>query len=341
MRAVSIKLITFAVFTLTITTALAANIGNVKPFAKRYAIDAAFEDATGVLKGDPVTLAGVPVGKVSGVEVERGLALLHLRIDRTVPVPRDSQVAIRYRNLIGQRIVALVPGASERVLAAHERIPASQTRGPLDLGRVFNNLRPLLATLDPKDIDTLSSAIVNSLGVHADDIHAIVADTAAISETLAARDSKIADLITSADTVVGTLSDRRDQLRSLLADFAKVVGTVSSRSGELDRILINLNTATGDLAQLVNGNRPALDRDLGDLATLLALVAQHQRDLVQITSGLDDTLRATTKATTYGEWANLYLFSLCQHPNPGCDAAPASGTSTIRTLQALGLGVPR
>lgn len=337
-----IKLSLFTAFTLTVTVALASVIGNFRLFHSDYLLNARFNDATGLLKGDIVSVAGVTVGKVRGVKVERGVAVAALAVDRKVKFPRDSDIEIRYRNLIGQRVVLIKPGKDTVMLAEGQTVPTSHTQGPLDLGSVFNNLRPLLKTLDPRDINVLSTALIESVGGHKQDIDALLANTANTTQTLAGRDQKIASLIGSIDQVASSLADHRTQLSGLLADLAKLTGTVANRSGEVDRTISNLDVATGRFGTLINNNRPGLDQDLKDLATLLDVVVAHQSDLAQITGHLDDTLTATGRGTTYGEWGNLYVYALCSHGQTGCDvAAPRQSFSASGpTLTSMLLKMP-
>lgn len=329
MRSVAIKLGVFSLFTTVVTIVLAAVIGNFRPFVGRYELAAQFEDATGVLKGDIVTLAGVQVGKVKRARVEKGIAQVTLLIDNDVKLPKESSVAIRYRNLIGQRMVVLEPGEGKPPYYAEgETVPATQTTGPLDLGSVFNNLRPLLSSLRAEDINTISKALVVSFANHKGEIDGILSDTALITSELAARDEKLASLISNAAKVAGSIAGEKEELADLVSNFAAITKTLADRSGSIDSTITNLDRASGDIGRLVAENRQDLDRDLDDLATLLSLVIAHTADLDKITADLDDVFRATAKATTYGEWANLYVFSLCDKGAPGCEA-PEPGLSSL------------
>ena len=67
------------------------------------------------------------------------------------------QAKIRYRNLVGQRYVALTEGAGEprRRCAADGLIPLTQTTPALDLTVLFNGFRPLFTALTPQDVNQL------------------------------------------------------------------------------------------------------------------------------------------------------------------------------------------
>lgn len=342
-RSVAVKLFIFTAFTGAVTILLASVIGNFGLFRHRYGLEATFDDVTGLLNSDPVTLAGVTVGKVTGSHVEKGLAVVNMSIDSDVRLPTKTNVEIRYRNLLGLRVVALDPGDGQGpFLKPHDRIPVEQTLGPLDLDTVFNNLQPLLTGINASDINTLSKAILVSFAKHKDDIDAVLADTASFLGTLSGRDVQLGSLVDNVASVATTVANERDRLAQLLSAFSTISETLAGDSSQLDRTLGNLNTATASLAKLIRDNHASLDKDIDNLATLLGIVVHHQGDLRQIANHLDDQLAATLRAMTYGEWANLFVPALCvDQVTPGCDNAPPAAAQGIGALFATATGRPQ
>lgn len=329
LRGVLVKLGIFTVATLAVTIILASQIGNFALLRARYPIQAAFNDATGVASGDPVTLAGVKVGKVDGARVDHGIAIVKIAIDKSVKLPKTTRIEIRYRNLLGLRVVNLDPGSGTApYLAPGDLVPATQTEGPLDLDTIFNNLKPLLTGINPSDINALSEALVQAIAPRKGDIDAILRDTSKLLGTLSTKDQQIGSLVDGLSTVSTAVADQRVQLEQLLSNLAVIADTLAADSGQLDRVLVNLDTATGQLAKLVKTNRTSLERDIGNIAKLLELVRKHQADLVQILGNLDDVQRATLKAMSYGEWVNLYIPALCLAGTPGCENAASSSAAS-------------
>src|SRR5439155_18875352 len=112
MRRRALSFVAFATVSLLLTFFIAAQIAHIHVGAKRIALAATFDDAMNLRAGDPVRLAGVPVGQVKGVRAIHGRARVRFDVDRSVPIPDDSQVAVRWLNLIGQRELYLSPGES-------------------------------------------------------------------------------------------------------------------------------------------------------------------------------------------------------------------------------------
>ena len=147
----------------------------------------------------------------------------------------------------------------------------------------------------------------------------MLADTASFLGALGDKNVQLGTLVDNIGGVAQTVADERDQLARLLSSFASVAEDLAGNSSALDRTLVNLNTATGELGRLIQDNRASLEKDLDNLATVLELVMKHQGDLRQIATHLDDVLRATLKVMSFGEWANLFVPSLCiTQVVPGC-----------------------
>ncbi|MDT7545867.1 MAG: phospholipid/cholesterol/gamma-HCH transport system substrate-binding protein, partial [Actinomycetota bacterium] len=102
-----IKMALFTVVTLLATALLAATIANTdnRPTSSYGAV---FVDAVNLNPGDEVRLAGVRVGSVSAVQLYEGTkAKVTFGVDRAVAMTTTTLAVIRYRNLIGQRYLAL------------------------------------------------------------------------------------------------------------------------------------------------------------------------------------------------------------------------------------------
>src|SRR5688572_23900110 len=73
-----------------------------------------FEDAAGLKTGAEVAIAGVEVGKVTGLAVDHDRAVGTLRL--WTPVRADVGVRIRQKSLLGDKYVELVPHSRDAAL---------------------------------------------------------------------------------------------------------------------------------------------------------------------------------------------------------------------------------
>jgi phospholipid/cholesterol/gamma-HCH transport system substrate-binding protein len=79
-----------------------------------YAVHATFSSISGLTTGAAVEIAGVEIGRVQRIELRDYRARVTLRIDPSVQLPDDAIASVKTRGLIGDRYVAITPGASER-----------------------------------------------------------------------------------------------------------------------------------------------------------------------------------------------------------------------------------
>jgi len=87
---------------------------------------ARFTDVTGLLEGDDVRIAGVRVGEVTGIKVvENTVAEVSFTVSDDIPLDSGVLAKIRYRNLVGQRYLALFegPGTGHRLREHDPSVP--------------------------------------------------------------------------------------------------------------------------------------------------------------------------------------------------------------------------
>jgi phospholipid/cholesterol/gamma-HCH transport system substrate-binding protein len=343
LRAVIFKLAVFTVVTLALTGLLAAVIGNIQPFTRFYEVEAEFSDATGLLNQDVVKIAGVTIGKVAGSrvviedETGRAKALVMLKIRKDIDVPASARAAIRFRNLLGQRMIVISRDdeAAPAPLLAKDGdavIPLAQTSPAFDLGIVFNNLRPVLATLNPEDVNIVSRALIKVFGGREERVQQMTSDLADLAETLGARGPVVTDLVANLAATAKTVAERDDELRSIIDSLDAIVATLADKGPALARAADNLGVASQGTAEILANNRPELDETIAQLAEILDIVAQHKADLDAAVGTLPKTVHALNRATTYGTWVNLSAVCL----NDICGSGfSSSGTSSAQQQAAL------
>lgn len=98
---------------------------------REYALLANFTTVGGLQNGAAVELAGVKIGRVEQVGLEKYQARVHLKIQSDIALYEDTKAAIKTKGLIGERYVEIIPGKSTKQLGAGERI--HDTESPVDI----------------------------------------------------------------------------------------------------------------------------------------------------------------------------------------------------------------
>ena len=111
---------------------LAIRLGKLEAFGNSgYVVYADFANVAGLRRGDSVEIAGVSVGRVDSLILVEDRARLALRIDPGVAIQEDAIASVRARGLIGDKFIAISPGASDRNLPDGGRI--RDTESPPDI----------------------------------------------------------------------------------------------------------------------------------------------------------------------------------------------------------------
>ena len=302
------KLVIFIVVTTLATSVLVITIGNVS-FSGKTDYKAVFVDATGVVKGDDIRVAGVKVGTVSDVEiVDRTRALVSFSVEDSTSISRATHAAIRYRNLVGQRYIALSDGIGDSdPLPDGATIPVNQTSPALDLTVLFNGFKPLFQALSPADLNQLSYEIVQVFQGEGGTLEGLLAHTASVTSTLASRDQIIGELIDNLNEVLDHVGDRDVQLSRLITTFRTFVGGLKDDRQAILGSLEQISALSVRTADLVSGIHEPFIEDIEQLRRVAGNLDEGKSELDRALQVLPIKLNKIGRTATYGSWFNFYL----------------------------------
>jgi phospholipid/cholesterol/gamma-HCH transport system substrate-binding protein len=304
----AVRLVIFIIVTTLATGLLVVTIGNLS-FASSKQYKAVFSDATGVVKGDDVRVAGVKVGNVQKIEVfGRTHALVTFKVNSDQDVTDSTQALIRYRNLVGQRYIALSQGTGgpDRMKEG-ETIPLSRTQPALDLTVLFNGFKPLFQALSPADINKLSYEIVTVFQGEGGTLDSLLSHTASITSTLASRDQVIGSLISNLNEVMVTIGNRDKELSDLLIKLRVFVSGLSNDRQAILGSLDSISALAVQTSDLVTGIRPGLTTDVKQLRRVAGNLDGNKKEIDRALQVLPIKLNKVGRTAIYGSFFNFYL----------------------------------
>ena len=268
-----VKLALFAVVTLAASYVLAVTISN-QGYGTTSSYRAEFTDVTGLLSGDDVRIAGVRVGAVGRIRVVRhAVAEVTFTVRRDVALPAGALAAVRWRNLVGQRYLALTqgPGRVGVSLPPGGVIPVARTTPALDLTALFGGFQPLFQALDPGQVNQLSYEIIQVLQGEGGTIDTLFRQVGSLTNGLANRDKLIGDVIDNLDATLGPVAERDQQLSSLISNLQQFLTGLSQDRQAIGSSLVSIDRLTGTTASLTS-TLAAKDAVIGRLVTNLNTV---------------------------------------------------------------------
>jgi phospholipid/cholesterol/gamma-HCH transport system substrate-binding protein len=320
-----VKLLIFMVVTALATSVLAIIIGNIS-FGSSDTYRAEFVDATGLVKGDDVRIAGVKVGNVKSISiVDRSRAMVTFDVQDGTALTRSTNAEIRYRNLVGQRYIALTNEiGSTGVLDPGSTIPVSRTSPALDLTVLFNGFKPLFQALSPADVNELSYEIIQVFQGEGGTLDDMLAHTASITQTLADRDEVIGELITNLNSVLDHVGKRNRQLNQLITTFRQFVGGLKKDRGAILGSLDQISQLSVQTADLVSGIRAPFVSDIHHLRGFAANLDKGRPEIDRALQVLPIKLTKVGRTAIYGSWFNFYLCNFTGQIRIGKTAVPVS-----------------
>ncbi|MGW7007856.1 MCE family protein [Streptomyces sp. NPDC054933] len=303
-----VKLGLFALVTIVATAVLAATIAGVG-FSATNTYKAVFTDVTSLERGDDIRVAGVRVGQVTDIRIkDRDLAEVTFTVGRDRPLLSGTRAVIRYRNLVGQRYIALAEGPGNSApLKPDSTIPLSRTQDALDLNALLNGFKPLFAALSPGDVNQLAYEIITTLQGEGGTVNSLLAHTASLTSTLADRDQLIGSVIDNLNGVLGTLAKRNSRFSDLLTQLQRVVSGLSGDRQAIGGSLSAIGDLSAATAGLLQDGRPALKTDIAELSGVAGTLDANQSTVEGVVKRLPNKLNALIGTASYGSWFNFYL----------------------------------
>lgn len=209
-------------------------------------------------QGQTVTVAGVPVGEVGDVKLERGRAIVTLRIrEKYASLYRDAVALVRPKTGLEDMTVELAPGnRSAGVLRAGGTIPVSQTAPTVQFDEI-------LSTLDKDTRDYL----VLLIGGGAE---AVRDNDRALSETLRRFEPTTRDI----RKITGLLSERTENIRRVTRNFRLVAEAIGEKDQQVTQLVEASNEVFSAFAAQDENLRATIRELPGGLKTTRTALAK-------------------------------------------------------------------
>jgi phospholipid/cholesterol/gamma-HCH transport system substrate-binding protein len=297
-----------------------------------------FADVGGIHGGEltPVLLAGVPIGKVTGVQVTRGVALVTMSLGSSARgvVRSDATASVEPRSALEDMTIDITPGSSAAPPAASGTlIPVARTTSSTTLDQVIS----VLDSGTRAQLEILLSQLSRGLGGQSgrlsaavDQLSSLLNPTTAVTSALARRRVLLSELVDSLSRL-GTAAQEHDSaLAQALRDAARTLSVTSGRESELAASVQTLPSTLASLDHAVTGVR-TLARPL--VPTLRGLLTPAESLPAALASVRQLVPRASALVRTAGTFA--------AQAGPGLSAVTSVLSSLGPTASALTPAIAR
>ncbi|RDH79936.1 MCE family protein [Mycolicibacterium moriokaense] len=304
----AIRVAVYTAVSLTLTLALVAVFGQLR-FESRTEYHADFTNVSGLKSGNFVRIAGVEVGKISGLHLHRdGTVTVDFAINNDLLLTEGTRAVIRYENLIGDRYLSLEDGpGSVRRLDAGQTIPLARTAPALDLDTLIGGFRPLFRALEPDQLNELTGELLRVFQGQGGTVASVLAQTSTLTSALADRGEVIGELIKNLDIVLKTFATRNGEFSETLDRLSQLVAGLADRKADIANGVTYINAGAARVADLLTEARAPLKEVVGQTdRTAKQVMADHDyfEDLIKT---LPDTYQVLARQGLSGDFFNFYL----------------------------------
>lgn len=310
-RATLIKFGAFAAVMTLVTAFLFFIFGDYRT-GSTAKYSAVFGDVSRLKAGQTVRVAGVRVGTVTGVSLRPDMkAVVTFDADRKVALTSGTRAVVRYLNLVGDRYLELLdtPG-STMLLTPGSQIPEERTAPALDLDLLLGGLKPVIAGLNPQDINTLTASLLEIFQGQGSTFQSLLSKTSSFSNTLADNSGAVQQLIDNLKTVLTTLGKDGANFSGALDRLQRLVTGFSHDRGTLGDAIDSLDKGTASLGDLLTRARPPLAGAVGQLHRLAPLLDQDKDKIDVSLQKLPENYRKLVRLGAYGSWIPFYVCEL-------------------------------
>lgn len=306
-----------SVLVLGSATGFAFLVGTLNLLEDAYPMEAVFTDASGLRSGDDVKVAGVKVGRVTDLDVDRDIGAVTVSwvVDDGVEVRDGARAEIALSSLLGAKEVRILDATEGDVLMSElpeeqRVISVERTTVPFD---IFELTRVATEGVQELDTDALNALLVDLADItdgKAATVEDLVEGINRVGAAVNQREAEFEALIDQADRLSATLADKDDEILTLLDSSQRILDLIVARRNDLALALGESADTVQELDRLISTNEQRLDSALDSLAPTLDVVAAEQDDIDRALAWLGPGLLQQSRGGEHGPWQDIFVRGL-------------------------------
>jgi len=273
-------------------------LGNL-PLIAGSTYTAVFAEAGGLKTGDPVQVAGVTVGKVKSVELDKATVRVKFNA-KDVELGSETRAQIKTGTLLGARYLALFPSGGGELESSE--IPLARTKAPYNLSESLSQVAAQTQELDMPTIAKAMSSFSQTFRDTSDELEPAFEGISALSKTISSRDAELRTLFKRAEAVTGTFRERTAQISALIRDGNLILGELNERRAVIARVILAARGLADAVTNIVNDNRRELNPALVELNSLLDLLNKNQENIIVAIQRASSFITGLGEGVSHGPW---------------------------------------
>jgi phospholipid/cholesterol/gamma-HCH transport system substrate-binding protein len=222
-------------------------IGGPNLFKPGFHLRARFSNIQELKVGDPVKMAGVPVGRVEKLSLVDGKVELQLRLNKDTPVRTDSKATVKFAGLMGANYIALdfgtpsSPPLENAIIATAEQPDLNALMAKLD--EAASGIQNVTKSFSGDQLNNFLGPFTDFMRQNNVRLSAIIGNMQNISSQISSGQGTVGKLIydqslyNTAQAAVTNLQDAAGEIKLTVAAAHSVVEQVNAGQGSLGKLV--------------------------------------------------------------------------------------------------------
>jgi phospholipid/cholesterol/gamma-HCH transport system substrate-binding protein len=309
-----IRIAMVGIVALVATFMIATNVQRLPLVGGGEEYRAEFTDASGLVAGEEVRVAGIKVGTVTDLELENARVTATFTV-KGVELGRKTTAGIEVKTLLGQHYLSVTPDGPGS-LPEGSVIPLARTSTPVNIVPAFQRLTTQVDDLDTEQVAEAFDALTAALDQTAPEMTATLRGLSRLSRSVATRDDEIRELFARTSRVSGVVAARDRDIAKLLTDTNDVLRVLDRRRETIAEIIDGTSALARQLTGLVEDNQTQLEPALKKLNGVISVLQDNESEIDAILKTTAVYAREFANVGGSGRWFDTTIkapqgYALC------------------------------
>lgn len=234
---------------------------------------ARFLQAAALQPGNPITVAGIPVGEVSSMELKGDHVEAGLKVRDDVALGQDSRASIKITTILGSRYLALFPDGPGTL--PNNTFDLTHTEVPYDLQEALSDVTTTYEQVDSDQFAETLAVLGRQLETLPPVVPQALENTHTLSSIIAERRDQLGELLETTELVSTTLRRQQSTIGNLVNQGNSLLGEFVARRATFHAMMDALTNLVETLSGIVIDDRPELEELLTNLRELSTLLGRN------------------------------------------------------------------
>ncbi|ALG85797.1 MlaD family protein [Gordonia phthalatica] len=268
---------------------------------------AVFDEAAGLKAGNEVRVAGVKVGEVTDVSLNRDKVDVKFTANNTW-IGNQTQASIQIKTVLGQKYLALNPKGTD---LADPSEPLTDTVSPYDVIEAFGDAADQIENVDTDKVAESLRALSHAFsGTNSKDISSSLTGISRLSNTIASRDAEVQKLLKATKDSSKILADRNEEFTKLIAGTGVLLKELNNRQKDISALLASTTSLSKALTGIVRDNEKQLGPALDSLKGVTDLLTRQNKNVRDTITYMAPFYRLYANVLGNGRWFEATVTNL-------------------------------